>query len=35
VASNVSVAPATYNGSTFFPPVISGSFTVPSTVAGP
>jgi hypothetical protein len=33
--SNVSVAPATYQGSTFSPPVISGSFTVPSTVAGP
>jgi hypothetical protein len=35
VPSNVSVAPASYKGSTFLPPVISGSFTVPSTVAGP
>jgi Bacterial Ig domain len=35
VPSNVSVAPATYKGSTFSPPVITGSFTVPSTVAGP
>ena len=35
VASNIQVAPATYNGSTFFPPVLSGGFAVPSTVAGP
>jgi hypothetical protein len=35
VPSTIQVAPATYNGSTFFPPVISGGFTVPSTVAGP
>lgn len=33
--SNIQVAPATYNGSTFFPPVLSGGFSVPSTVAGP
>ena len=35
VASNIQVAPATYNGSTFIPPVLSGGFAVPSTVAGP
>jgi hypothetical protein len=35
VPSNISVAPATYNGSTFSPPIISGNFTVPSTVTGP
>jgi hypothetical protein len=35
VPSNISVAPATYNGSTFSPPIISGGFTVPSTVTGP
>jgi hypothetical protein len=33
--SNISVSPATYNGSTFTPPIISGTFTVPSTVTGP
>jgi Bacterial Ig domain len=35
VSSNISVSPATYNGSTFTPPIISGTFTVPSTVTGP
>ncbi len=35
VASNVQVAPATYNGNTFLPPTLSGGFTVPSSVAGP
>jgi hypothetical protein len=35
VPSTVQVAPATYTGSTFSPPAISGGFTVPSTVAGP
>ena len=33
VSSNISVAPATYNGSTFSPPSISGGFTIPATVA--
>jgi hypothetical protein len=35
VPSNIHVAPATYNGSTFSPPVISGGFAIPATVAGP
>ena len=35
VPSNIEVAPATYSGSTFLPPVLSGGFAVPSTVAGP
>jgi len=33
--SNIRVAPATYNGSTFSPPNISGGFSIPATVAGP
>ncbi len=33
--SSVQVAPATYSGGVFTPPVLSGSFTVPSTVTGP
>jgi len=35
VPSNIQVTPATYNSGTFFPPVLSGGFAVPSTVAGP
>lgn len=35
VSSNISVTPATYNGSTFSPPTISGGFTIPDTVTGP
>ncbi len=35
VQSNIRVAPATYNGSTFSPPKISGSFSIPANVAGP
>ncbi len=35
VSSDGSVTPASYNGSTFSPPVISGTFKVPSTVTGP
>ena len=35
VQSNIHVAPATYNGSTFAPPTISGGFSIPATVAGP
>jgi len=35
VPSNIHVAPATYNGSTFAPPTISGGFSIPATVAGP
>ena len=33
--STISVTPATYNGSTFSPPTISGGFSVPSSVTGP
>ncbi len=35
VQSNIRVAPATYNGSTFSPPTISGGFSIPATMAGP
>ena len=35
VSSNIRVAPATYNGSTFSPPIISGGFAIPATVTGP
>jgi Bacterial Ig domain len=35
VASSVHVTPATYNGTTFFPPALSGGFVVPTSVAGP
>jgi hypothetical protein len=35
VPSNIHVAPATYNGSTFSPPIISGGFSIPPTMAGP
>ncbi len=35
VGSSIHVAPATYDGTTFFPPVLSGAFAVPSTVSGP
>ena len=34
VPSNIHVAPATYTGSTFSPPIISGGFTIPATAAG-
>jgi hypothetical protein len=33
-ANNITVTPASYNGSTFTPPVIAGGFTVPSISAG-
>ena len=33
--SNAHVAPATYNGGVFTSPVLSGGFTVPTTVTGP
>ena len=33
--STISVKSATYNGSTFSPPTISGGFSVPSSVTGP
>ena len=35
VSSHIRVAPATYNGHTFSPPIISGGFTIPATAAGP
>ncbi len=31
VSSHIRVAPATYNGHTFSPPIISGGFTIPAT----
>jgi hypothetical protein len=34
VPSNIQVAPASYNGSTFSPPQISGGFSVPANLAG-
>ncbi len=33
-ANNITVTPASYNGSTFTPPVIAGGFTVPNMRAG-
>ena len=35
VPSNIHVAPATYNGRTFSPPIISGGFKIPPTAGGP